>query len=561
MNGKTQASDETKVVIRQLLPRSEWLCCLAMVACLSAADAADRVAPLPAPVRAERNGCLILRPISTRVMSKAGASEPVLKTIPDEAGCSGAWQAVEVPAEPGSALVWSLDVRQAGDYDVYAEFQLSIQNQLEFLLALGDASITGRISRTDSDGRLSRSNGPVAQFVLQHLGRFTVAAGRQSLTIGEFSCPSGLVARIGAICLCPARDAAPDYRGLHRQIDATRSWVAPEKLALPRLIGDHMVLQRETQVPIWGLAPPGARVVVEFLGQKKRATADVRGCWRVLLDPLKAGGPYDLVIRCAGETLTLTDVLVGEVWLGAGQSNMTWALAIHPGMGPDYKCDQETIDFVGKGDYPKIRISSDASHLVTTNYGGWTPMPAVETRLLPALMTCAAIKLQRQLQVPVGVIVRSFGGTTGRAWLDRDSFENDPLIQKKVREDRSGVLWADGGGLYAGYIAPVLPYAIRGIVWDQGETGTGIPGLSHQDLLTALIGGWRKAADKPGLPFIYMRKDQYGAGPEFTNTMSGVALAWMVDNEGLIHVTHPPDKLKYAERLVQVMLNRIYRSE
>lgn len=534
-----------------------WLVVASMAVCLAAVNAEDRVTPPPS-VTVSRSGGSVLGPDSARLTTKPGDNAPVLRTVPDEFG-SGLWQALEVPSEPGAALTWSLDVRRAGEYDVYGEFEVSNQSMLGFRLSMGGAAITGEVWRTDSGGLLSPSYGTSGQFVLQHLGRIKVAAGRQPMVIGEFASPSGLVAHIGAICLCPATSAEPDYRDIHHRIDASRNWIAPTGLALPRVIGDHMVLQRDTKVPIWGRARPKAKVVVEFLGQKKSVTADARGCWRVLLDPLKAGGPYEMTIRCAGETRTLTDVLVGEVWLGAGQSNMTWALAINPELGADYMCDKATIDFVGKGDYPRIRISSDAHHLVTTNCGGWMPMPAVQTRYLPALMTCTAIKLQQQLQVPVGIIVRSFGGTTGAAWLDRDSFENDPAIRKCMPQPPKW-FWTDGSGLYSGYIAPVLPYAVRGIVWDQGESGTGIPGLSQQDLLTALISGWRKAADSPSLPFIYMRKDQYGTGPEFTNTMSRVARTWMVDNEGLIHITHPPDKLNYAERLLQMMLNQIYRS-
>ena len=114
------------------------------------------------------------------------------------------------------------------------------------------------------------------------------------------------------------------------------------------------------------------------------------------------------------------------------------------------------------------------------------------------------------------------------------------------------------------FLSPIWPYAVRGIVWDQGESGTGAPGVTQQDLLAALVAGWRDAWANRELLFIYIRKVQYGDGPaftDFTKRMSHVPNCWMVDNEGLSHVTHPPDKLEYAKRLFRVMMGHIYRDE
>ncbi|HEY3417252.1 MAG TPA: hypothetical protein VGM23_10255, partial [Armatimonadota bacterium] len=395
-------------------------------------------------------------------------------------------------------------------------------------------------------------------------------------------------------------DGPAPYREIHHRIDGSREWLAPEHISLPKLIADHMVLQRDMRVPIWGRAKPQALVTVEMAGQQPiSARVNKRGCWRVLLAPMAAGGPFTLTITCGEETKTLTDVLVGEVWLGAGQSNMTWALAVNPELGPNYQTDQATQDFVGKGDFPLIRVSSDAHHLVTPNGGSWVPMPQVTTRFLPSLMTCAAILLQRQLNVPVGIIVRSFGGTTGVSWVDRDSFENDPNIKQgmasytevpssekeaayrqaveewkqkaaQAREKQEpappapnapqpGVeMWAQGSELYAHYVTPVLPYAVRGIVWDQGESGTGVNNVSQADMLYAIAHGWRAAIGNASLPFIYIRKDQYNPLAAVTARMSTLANTWMVDNEGLRKDLHPPDKLEYAKRLVQVMTEKVY---
>ena len=368
------------------------------------------------------------------------------------------------------------------------------------------------------------------------------------------------------------------------------------RLGLPRIIDSHMVLQRDAKVPIWGRARPGATVQIEFQGQKKDAAADNRGFWRLMLDPLKAGGPYEMTIRSATETKRLVDVLVGEVWLGVGQSNMTWALANNPALG--HISDRATQDFVGKGNYPQIRVSSLAHHLVTTHEGGWMAMSDVATPSLPALMSCMAILLHRQQHVPVGIIVRAFGGVPGSVWMDRDAFENNSDIQDALnryaktdyppqrdqylkdfstwtaraaaakakgtkpppepyRPASSASLWASGSGLYMSYLAPLVPYGVRGIVWDQGEAGTGVPGVKQQDLLAALVGGWRNAWTRSELPLIYIRKVEYGAGPvfaDFTRRMDQVPNCWMVDNEGLSHVLHPPDKLEYAKRLVAVIL-------
>ena len=545
---------------------------------------------------------VILWPASAQLLIGQEAKAPSLAVTKDQFGLD-AWRSVQLPSQPGASLAWNVEVDRAGEYEAYIEFQVTApdpKNQssttaVGFRLEAGSSAATGEIYRTEHP--YARE---MPSFILQRVGRIRLDAGRGLLRVGSFTGLDELSVRWGAVCLRPATNGTPDYGSVRRAIDDGREWMAPDRLGLPGIIGDHMVLQRDARVPIWGRAQPGAKVRVAFGGQKKSARADTRGFWRVRLDPMKAGGPYELVIRAGQETKTFVDVLVGEVWLGIGQSNMTWALSHTPALG--HISDQATQDFVGKGDFPRIRVSSYAHHLVTTNHGGWMPMPEVQTRYLPALMTCMSILLHREQQVPVGIVVRAYGGVTGSVWMDRPAFEDNPDVQQGLtRYEKSeypaqfaqyetalaawkekaaaakakgeaepakanppapsGLFWADGGSLDAGYLVPLCPFAVKGIVWDQGESGTGIPGVSQQAMLAGLVAGWRDEWGQPALPVIYIRKDQYGQGQgfaDFTNRLGQVTNCWMVDNEGLSHALHPPDKLEYAKRLMSVMTNQVY---
>lgn len=287
------------------------------------------------------------------------------------------------------------------------------------------------------------------------------------------------------------------------------------------VFGSHMVLQRGMPVPVWGTAAPGEAVTVRFAGQEKKTQADANGRWSVKLDALKEGGPFVLQIG----SLSFDDVLVGEVWLGAGQSNMVVG---SPGVA---KNDPVMADWV-TNTYPQIRIGWG-------NKGDWRVPKAPVS--LPALPFAFAINLHRQLNVPVGVVIGAVPGSSTDFWITPDAVQADEQCQAAIRayatnvyprereayEQRlkaweakdaatrpakpEGPLEPGGarhplGKFFEEHIRPAIPFAIRGVLWDQGENGPSITGTTPLMVMRALIASWRKAWGQGDIPWVYVQK-------------------------------------------------------
>ena len=296
---------------------------------------------------------------------------------------------------------------------------------------------------------------------------------------------------------------------------------------LASVFSDHMVLQRDMPVPVWGSAAPGEQVTVAIRGQKHVATADKEGKWSVKLDPLALGKAADMTVT-GKNALTLRDVLVGEVWVGSGQSNMAGGTASYA------KRDEVLAAMVDAAPYPSLRLCR----------GSWTKSTAENINRFSALLFSFGLALQKELDVPVGLIVGAVGGTPSGRWLSPQMYAADPEIQaldKKgaipsreqqlaqhaervakwqvaaeaakaagQREPRKPRGPINVGDLYARQIEPAVPYAIRGVLWDQGESGTAVPGVDQITMMGALIRGWRKAWGQGDFPFLYVQKPSGG---------------------------------------------------
>src|ERR1019366_4864631 len=209
-----------------------------------------------------------------------------------------------------------------------------------------------------------------------------------------------------------------------------------------------MVLQREMPVPIWGTASPGEAVTIIFSGQMKATKADDKGNWQVKLDPLKAGGPFELVAAGTNK-LTFANVLVGEVWVCSGQSNMQWALK------QTEKADDE--------------IAASANDQLRLNQGEWQAAGPGSSGQFSATGYYFGKALQKALGVPVGLVNRSVGGTSARAWTSKSAILEEPSIKPYVESILGKDAKGNSGNLYLGMIRPLMPMAIRGVVWYQGK--------------------------------------------------------------------------------------------
>jgi sialate O-acetylesterase len=312
---------------------------------------------------------------------------------------------------------------------------------------------------------------------------------------------------------------------------------AQADVKLPPVLSSHMVLQRDMAVPIWGTATPGEKVQVQFRNQTKTTEAGKDGKWTVKLDALKAGGPDQLTVT-GSNILTLDDVLVGEVWVGSGQSNMEMHVS-------DYaKGDDVLAKMAAGAPYARIRLARARST--------WQEATAANVDKFSALLFAFGLRLQQELDVPVGLMVGAAGGTPSGPWLSKEAYEADEAckdairkyaaanppeeVQKKYEavlakwEKDAEAAKKDGkkpppkpspppkpgqptsgiGGLYEAYIRPLQPHAIRGVLWDQGESGTAITGVDQYALMGALIRGWRQEWGQGDFPFLYVQKPSGG---------------------------------------------------
>jgi sialate O-acetylesterase len=408
------------------------------------------------------------------------------------------------------------------------------------------------------------------------------------------------------------------------------------------IFNDHMVLQREKTVPVWGTAAVDEKVTVKFAGQEKSAVADKDGKWMVKLDALKTGGPE--VMTIAGKnTVTINDVLIGEVWIGSGQSNMAMNVASYIGNDP-------VLAAAAKNTYPKLRM------LVMPNMRWVEATDSKDINNYSALLFAFGYQLQKALgeDVPVGLMASANGGTASGMWVNSQPLMDDPTCKESVKKfidsgqyeaitkkyeadlakwekdiaDIKAKIAAEAaqvptdpnapvtvpknyplpkkpnpsqkpgdfgwaGGLYKQKIVPMIPYAIRGILWDQGEAGSGFVGADNYPVMGVLFKSWRndwKTAsgdDKAGdFPFLYVQKPS-GGGCAFdlTNpvTIKGEKLSplpkdvpgfdgsrelyarlldypntWIVQSSDLGKDTHPVNKSGYGNRAAQVALGSIY---
>ncbi|MEQ8791894.1 MAG: sialate O-acetylesterase [Pirellulaceae bacterium] len=307
---------------------------------------------------------------------------------------------------------------------------------------------------------------------------------------------------------------------------------------LPAVFSSHMVLQREKPAPVWGQASAGEKVTVRFRDQEQTTTAGDDGRWSVALDKLKAGGPDTLIVEGANK-ITLDDVLVGEVWIGSGQSNMAGGVS-------SYLKGDEVLAKLASQSYPTLRLCRGAG-------GGWSEATPQTIPGFSALLFSFGQQLNADLDVPVGLIVGAVGGTPSGNWLSPEMLAQDADAQKALKQsaasddfearlaqyERVHARWRElaeaakqkgervpgeprkpvavgeinrgsVGNLYARYISPVAPFAIRGVLWDQGESGTAIQGLDQYATMGALIRGWRAAFGQGDFPFLYVQKPSGG---------------------------------------------------
>lgn len=390
------------------------------------------------------------------------------------------------------------------------------------------------------------------------------------------------------------------YRNVWVVEKSSSRGTAETRIATPRLFADHMVLQRETKTPIWGTAAANADVEIVCGTVSARGKADANGRFQIALPPQPVGGPHELVITCHDAKHVIRDVLIGEVWICSGQSNMRWRVR------QSMNAEQEIAD----AHHPRIRLASVKE---TTADVPATDAPIVWARCSPetigdfsAVAYYFGRHLQRELgtEVPIGLIMTSWGGTPIEAWTSAEALAGDPVIERwRFIQARNAARWktqlerwnaraevaaADGkpapkkprrprarahhrpGSLFNGMIAPLIPFSIRGAIWYQGESNAS-RAWQYRRLFKIMINDWRKRFGRE-FPFLFVelanfRKTQpdpvdsewaeLREAQRMAMELPRVGMACAIDI-GAAGDIHPRNKQEVGRRLALVALKDTY---
>jgi sialate O-acetylesterase len=379
-----------------------------------------------------------------------------------------------------------------------------------------------------------------------------------------------------------------------------------QALNLPRSFSDHMVLQRDLPVRIWGWAEPAQEVEVSFAGQKKTTTAAESGKWMVTLDPLAASAdPGELSVVAGSQRLTFKNVLVGEVWICSGQSNMEWTL----------DATDKAKEFIAAANYPQIR-QFKVPHVTNPKPqkdlpGEWKVCSPTTVPQFTGVGYHFGLQLYKKLNVPIGLINTSWGGTRIEPWTDPEAFALSPKLKsvsdfiahadENYRRSVSNKLnqiqtWVNqtrealekqtdipafpgpipehplsqagnATAIYNAMVAPLVPYGIRGAIWYQGESNNG-EGMLYFEKMKALIGSWRRLWGQGDFPFLYVQLAPYRYGnPEaLPGIWEAQCAALSIPNTGMAVITdignvsdiHPRNKEEVGRRLSLWALAKTY---
>ncbi len=334
-------------------------------------------------------------------------------------------------------------------------------------------------------------------------------------------------------------------------------------VSLPEIFGSNMVLQQKSEVSIWGWARTGEKIVLTagWLDSELNATANTQGEWKIVVKTPAAGGPYDIDIKGYND-IKLTGVMIGEVWLCSGQSNMEWSAS----SGIDNQAEE-----IQDANYPDIRlftVSSETASCPQQHFtGSWLKCTPETMKSFSAIGYFFARKLYQELGVPIGVINSSWGGTPAESWMPAGVIENNKFL-KEAAAKQVPVPWGpvEPARLYNAMIHPMIPFRIAGVLWYQGEANT-INAYAYKELLENLITSWRDGWGYE-FPFYYAQIAPYAYGNNYDGVMVRDAerRALEIPNTGMAVLSdicdttniHPRDKQDAALRLAYIALRNHY---
>lgn len=351
----------------------------------------------------------------------------------------------------------------------------------------------------------------------------------------------------------------------------------PAAISLPPVFSDHMVLLKAADVPVWGQAEPGQKVVVRLDGRTSEATADASGRWEVRLDLRDSSpGPFEMAVE-ADRKIVIQDVVVGEVWLAAGQSNMAYGLE---------KSANAAAEIAGSAD-PMLRefkvAQQPSPYPAAEARGAWVPASPRTSGRFSAVAYYFGKSLRRELGRPVGIINASMSSTPIESWMSGDALDGDPELKAvkdlhwAMREGavpegvRKPIPSRLAASLFHGMLHPLIPYGIRGFLWNQGEANAK-RGWQYRTAIVRMIGDWRQKWGRGELPFYFCQTANFSAraaSPGESDwaelrdaqasalALPATGMAVLIDTEPGGDL-HPLNKKDAGERLALLALARDY---
>jgi len=337
-------------------------------------------------------------------------------------------------------------------------------------------------------------------------------------------------------------------------------------VSLPNIFSDNMVLQRNSEVKIWGWGNPKEEIklVAGWNNQEYKTVANNQAKWEITIKTPEAGGPFTISIKGYNEVV-LKNILIGEVWLCSGQSNMEMSVSwgIDDGEEEAKNATNPNIRFFT---VPKLTAESPQNNLL----GNWVESTPETMKYFSAVGYFFAKRLREDLKnVPIGLISSNWGGTPAEIWMPEDVVNNDPLLlenAKKLNEQEYGP--RQPGRAYNAMIYPIVGFKIAGTLWYQGESNVG--SLVYDKTLGALITSWRKEW-KDDFPFYYVQIAPFKTG---SNNFSNVTvrdsqrkLLKEVSKTGMVVISdisdtidiHPKNKKSVGIRLANLALADTYK--
>lgn len=360
--------------------------------------------------------------------------------------------------------------------------------------------------------------------------------------------------------------------------------VCGAKVKLANVFSSHMVLQQEKPLKVWGTATPGTQVKVKIGRSSAKATAAADGRWAATLAPLKATAkPVRFSVSGDGSRIELADVLVGEVWLASGQSNMEYSMAAHPHYAKPKKGDPDRLQHeYEQASNPMIRLMYVKKNLKTDTLptAGWQRLGRESLKPFSAPAYFFAKALQDSLGVPVGIITSAWGGTAIETWTPLEQYTGSPAFAAKMDGSKLQTNGQRVGERWRKLVEPMAQMAMRGFLWYQGEQNVI---MGETDIYTEkqrlLVEGWRKAWADSLMPFYYVQLAPFRYTGSKQDVVAKTRLAlprfWdaqercqhVIPHSAMVVTTdlpenlgdiHPPYKWVVGERLALVALNKTY---